>query len=148
MSLEDLLTQLDDQRAINLLQQFAKGQISKLPDTSECSRQIAEQMRTEFGVLSVVSEPLSEGALAREALLFLASTSEHREGVHYLVEHPSTERFSVVETALLFSAVLIALQTHVRVERDKSGAWTFKIEKKSTDLGLLKDIIQKLARLA
>lgn len=46
------------------------------------------------------------------------------------------------------SAVLFVLGTHVVFERDKTGKWRFKVEKKPTDTTLLKALMQKLLGFA
>lgn len=86
----------------------------------------------------------SDGELARAALLLVASDPDHSAGIQALLEHGASEGFAALETAALVSAVLIALQTHVRFERDKQGKWTVKIEKKPTDASLLKELVKKL----
>ena len=47
---------------------------------------------------------------------------------------PAPQRYSgFIETAAVLSAVLFVLGTHVKLERDKTGRWAFKLEKKPTD---------------
>lgn len=36
------------------------------------------------------------------------------------------------------------LGTHVKLERDKAGRWAFKLEKKPTDVALLKSLMKNL----
>jgi preprotein translocase subunit SecF len=54
------------------------------------------------------------------------------------------QKFVVVEAAVVISAVLIVLQTHVNFERDKRGKWSVKVEKKATDATLLRELVKKL----
>jgi len=62
-----------------------------------------------------------------------------------LVNFPTTGKFFAgAETVAIVVAALVALQTHVRFERDKDGRWSIKIEKKSTSDALLKPLVQKL----
>jgi len=44
----------------------------------------------------------------------------------------------------LTTAVLIALQTHLRFERDKKGQWALHVEKRPTKDALLKPLVEKL----
>ena len=63
-----------------------------------------------------------------------------------LIEGPAAESYEVVGagTVALIAAALVVLQTHVLFERDKDGKIRIKIEKKPTQVSLLKDLVQKL----
>ena len=87
---------------------------------------------------------VSEGDLARQALLLLADDPQNREALAALIAGPPPESFEVVGTVALVAAMLVVLQTHVLFERDKDGKIHIKIEKKPTRDSLLKDLVQKL----
>ncbi len=53
----------------------------------------------------------------------------------------------VVEGTFLIAGLILALQTHFEVERDKDGRWSIKIKKKATSDALLKPLIKKLTDL-
>lgn len=143
MTLEDRIGSLDDSAAVRLLQRFAKAQPKRdVPAVVDAA--VAGQLRKEVGLIAGADAATSEGDLARAALLVIASDPEHRTGIEAMLDNPAGEKFVVVETALLVSAVLIALQTHVRFERDKQGKWNVMVEKKPTDSSLLKDFVKKL----
>ena len=91
------------------------------------------------------SAPVSEGDLARTALLLLADDPAHRPIIDAMASHEAAEQFGLVETAVVMGSVLFVLGTHVKLERDKAGKWTFKIEKKPTDAKLLTTLLEKLA---
>jgi hypothetical protein len=81
-----------------------------------------QALANETGVSSI--GPVSEGPLARAALLVLADDPQHCEVLEALVSGPAPERYSgVIETAAVLSAVLFVLGTHVKLERDKAGQW-------------------------
>ena len=42
------------------------------------------------------------------------------------------------------TAALIALQTHVKIERDAKGKLAWKVEKKPTTVALLRPLVEKL----
>ena len=85
--------------------------------------------------------------MARSALLLLASEPDYREGLTALMASPPPERMlGPWETMALASAVLVVLQTHFKFERDKQGRWSVNLEKKPTDVQLLKSVIQKPCR--
>jgi hypothetical protein len=141
VTLESRIESLDDATAEQLLQRFAAAQPAEdRPGTLDSS--LADQFAALLGVTA--SPDASAGALARAALTLLARDPAHRSGIAALVESPAPQRYVVVETTLLVSAVLIALQTHLRFERDKDGKWSIKIEKKPTESSLLKDLVRKL----
>jgi hypothetical protein len=143
MKLEDRVVALDDVAAVALIQRYARAQ-PKTEVPTELDESALDQLRAAAGLGLEPGATATGGELARAALLVMAADPERREGIKYLLDLSATERFAIVETALLVSAVLIALQTHVRYERDKEGNWTLKLEKKSTDTVLLKDFIKKL----
>jgi hypothetical protein len=41
-------------------------------------------------------------------------------------------------------AVLLALQTHLRIERDAAGQWSFLLDKPTASEKLLEPVVQKL----
>ena len=144
MTLESRIESLDDATAGSLLRRFAAAQPSgDRPDRLDPS--LAGRFADLLGVTA--TPDASAGALARAALALLAQNPVHRPGIAALVDSPAPERYGAVETALLVSAVLIALQTHLRFERDKDGKWSVRLEKKPTDAGLLKDVVRKLLSL-
>jgi hypothetical protein len=143
MTVDDRIGMLADVEAVALLQRFSRAQ-PKTDVPAALDASVANQMRKEVGLAEEAMASISDGELARAVLLVIASDPEHRAGIELMLDHPPSEKFVVVETALLVSAVLIALQTHVRFDRDKQGKWTVKIEKKPTDSSLLKDLVKKL----
>jgi hypothetical protein len=143
MQLESQIDALTDAKAVALLERFARGQPPQsVPQ--KLDQGLSEQLR------AVVQAPpgeialTSDGELARSALRVLADDPERREELQALLDHPAPGKFAVIETALLVSAVLIALQTHVSYERHSDGRWSVKIEKKPTSTALLKDLVKKL----
>src|SRR5208283_103231 len=87
---------------------------------------------------------VSEGDMARQALLLLADDPQNRDALAALIAGPPPESFEVVGTVALVAATLVVLQTHVLFERDRDGKIHIKIEKKPTRDSLLKDLVQKL----
>jgi hypothetical protein len=65
-----------------------------------------------------------------------------------MVSQPPAQRFGLVETAVVMSAILFVLGTHVKIERNVQGAWTVKVEKQPTDSNLLKSLMEKLLGFA
>ncbi len=130
---------LGDADAKRILATFARHQPGYRDDS--LSPQVTEALRNEPDLTAVYP---SEGDLARAALLLLADDPTHRQIIETMVSNPPPERLGVVETAAVTSAVLFVLGTHVKIERDKDGRWTFKLEKKPTEISLLKSLMQKI----
>lgn len=87
---------------------------------------------------------VGEVDLARAAVDLLATDERYRAEVQALLGGPAPERFAVVETTVLITAALVALQTHVRITRNTSGKWAIHVEKKPTDVAILKKLVAKL----
>jgi Holliday junction resolvasome RuvABC DNA-binding subunit len=87
---------------------------------------------------------VTEGELARTALIVLSEQAENRERLQKLIDASELEALGVLETIGLATAVMVVLQTHARFERDKNGKLHFLIEKRPTKAGLIEPLIQKL----
>ena len=142
-SLTDRIQTLDDATARRVLNTSARAQASQaVPELTPAFVQALRDFASEPTPVSVTT-----GDAARAALLLLAQDPRQHAILTALIDGPAPERLGVLETTALISAVLIALQTHVKFERDKDGIWTIKIEKKPTDATLLKTLVQKLLSL-
>jgi hypothetical protein len=142
-SLSNHIHSLDDATARRVLTTFARAQAPQAaaqltPALMQTLQNFASEPAT---------GPVSEGEIARAALLLLADNPQHQPILTALLDGPAPERFGVLETATVVSAVLLVLQTHVKFERDKDGRYSIKIEKKPTDATLLKTLVQKLLSL-
>ena len=83
------------------------------------------------------------GDLAKTSLLLLADDHAMQPVLSSMIDNPPAVSFSF--TALgIGVAALVVLQSHIKIEKDKDGKWTFKYEKKPTDPELLKEVIAKL----
>ena len=129
---------LSDARAQHILTTFARNQ----PDYHEAalSPEWLEALSSE-----PASAPVSEGDLARAALLLLADDPAQRPIIDAMASHQAAEQFGLVETAVVMGSVLFVLGTHVKLERDQAGKWTFKIEKKPTNAKILTSLLEKLS---
>ncbi len=149
--MQDEIQRLDDGRALYILSTFAQARMRRVEcETSVehgLGRAIREELLRSFGEAEGESttNPVSDGDLARAALLVLLENPENRDGIRALVNGPQPERFLGVELIAAVVAGLVVLQTHVKIGRDKKGKWSFVIEKKPTKDGLLRDLIKALA---
>ncbi len=91
--------------------------------------------------LSAVPDTVTDGNLAREALLLLAYEPENLEPLTALIQSASPEKFLDAGTVAIGVAALIALQTHVKFERTKEGKIHFKLERKPLPAELIGKLI-------
>jgi hypothetical protein len=148
--MDDMIRGLDDSQAVRVLTTFARAQLRAggVAET-EWTPDLDGALRLDFPAETDAGHAgsVSEGDLARQALLLLADDSQNREMLAALIEGPAPRSFELVGagTVALIAAALVVLQTHVLFERDKDGKIRVKIEKKPTQVSLLKDLVQKLA---
>lgn len=89
---------------------------------------------------------VSEGELARQALLVLAEDPATRAAIESMATQPAAtlQKYDFGATVAIATAVLLVLQTHYKFERRPDGRWTITLEKKPTSDALLKNLVQKL----
>ena len=146
----EFIAALDDATAQRLLTTVARARLRNgatlLEPSAELGRAISDQL--DIATPAEV-EPASEGEIARLALQLLAEDPSTREVIVALGSAPAPESFSfdAGTTVALSALVLVALQTHFRFHRDKTGKWSLTLEKKPTKDSLLKPLVQKLLSL-
>jgi hypothetical protein len=86
---------------------------------------------------------VSEGDLARQALALYAEDPGTRDAIKALRKDYETASFSIggVDIAL-FTLAIVALQTHVRIDRDPKGKWSIHVEKKPLKDNLLVNFVR------
>ena len=82
--------------------------------------------------------------VARASLLLLADDPTMAPALDGLIDNPPAEDFLEPGTVALGAAALVVLQSHIKIERDKTGKWSFTFEKKAMSDALLKHLISKL----
>lgn len=140
--MREMIEDLDDRKALNILATIAatlKEKGYKSEWTLDIGRALQEALQT-----APREETVSEGDVARQALLFLAEDPDYREPIRALSRGPAPERFDIGLGIALVPAVLLILQTHVRIKKDKAGKWEILIEKKPTQTNLLKPLVEQL----
>lgn len=149
--MDDMIRGLDDSQAVRVLTTFARvrlraGGVAETEWTPELDRALRQDFPAEADAGRAAS--VSEGDLARQALLLLADDPQNRDALTALIEGPPPESFEfefvTAGTVALVAAMLVVLQTHVLFERDRDGKIHIKIERKPTRDSLLKDLVQKL----
>jgi hypothetical protein len=147
--LEEIRT-LDDARALTILSTVARARMRRAGVQTdgdlELARAIKESLLPRLGDAEAAPSQgrVSDGDLARAALMLLQEDPESRDALRALVTGPQPQRFLGVELIAAVVAGLVILQTHVRIERDKQGKYSFEIEKRPTKDSLLKDLVKAL----
>jgi hypothetical protein len=135
--------QVDDLGVKQALTVFARAHLDRPGLVLELNREILSALRPYAGDALPTAE-VTESELARSALDVLADDARYAPEIRALLVGRASERFAVVETTALVTAVLVVLQTHVRFERQPNGSWSLEIEKKPTDKTLLGKLVSKL----
>jgi hypothetical protein len=141
--MEQKILSLDDPTALRVLQAFVQPKLrdaSLQPKLEPGLRQALEETFPD----GPPDERITAGDLARQALLVVAADPKNRASLQVLIDGPPPESFSMLGTAAVVTAVLIVLQTYFIFERDKSGRWRIKIEKRPTQESLLRNVVAKL----
>jgi hypothetical protein len=151
MTVSNLIQSLDDATAIRIVRRIAGLQpaaggehIAWSPDLEKA---LADEFQLVEPVITAKSE-VSEGELARQALLVLAENPEMEATIERMAAR-LPQSAQVFDFGIgLTVAVLIVLQTHVKFNRGPDGKWSLSVEKKPTSDNLVKGLVQKLIGFA
>jgi hypothetical protein len=150
MPTQDLIQSLDDKKAQLILKRIASSQPAPGGARITWDPEMAKALAQEFEIVEPTggATRISEGELARQALLVLAADPEAAIAIERMAS-------TTGDTAQVFDfgigvavAVLIVLQSHVKFERKPDGKWSLKVEKKPTSDNLVKGLVQKLIGFA
>ncbi|HWW23525.1 MAG TPA: hypothetical protein VNY78_06445 [Edaphobacter sp.] len=148
MPIQDLIQSLDDKTAKQILGRIAGSQPAPGGERIAWSPEIGKALAEEFGVAAPAGGTISEGELARQALLVLAEDPEAEIAIERLASTPMEGGQTFDFGIGIAVAVLIVLQSHVKFERNPDGKWSLKVEKKPTSDSLVKGLVQKLIGFA
>ena len=143
----ELIAGLDGERAVRILEAVTQARLRRGEQPPDWSDEPAERLREAFGVAQP-DGAITDGEVARAALLVLAEDSETRQAIETMARHMPASRQSYVEsgTVALTAAVLVVLQSHVELKRGPDGKWSFTYIKKDAPIELLKPLVEKLVR--
>jgi hypothetical protein len=142
--MSDIIRKLDDATSQHILGLIARSRATTIAENVDWTSDIRRALASEFEAAPATT-PVSDGELARQALLVLAEDTDTRNAIETMASQPqSLQKFDLGATIALTTAVLIVLQTHVRFERGTDGKWSLRVEKKPTSEALLKGLVQKL----
>jgi hypothetical protein len=148
--MEHRLSTLDDPAAIRLLTAIALPRLRDDTLQSELTPDLRRTLADTFGAASPAAP--SEGDLARQTLLFLARDPAIHPTLTTLLDGPKPEQLTRSPAPTLTGsktlpvtvAVLLALQTHLHIERNAAGQWQILLDKPTASEELLKPIVQRL----
>jgi hypothetical protein len=143
MTLDARIAQLSDADARRLLVTFTRPLDQDPARTTTPDAALVQALTATFGAPATTVPP-DEGDLARTALRLLAADPATEPRLTALLDGPRAERFIEPSSIAITTAVLLALQLHVRIERTKDGQWKLLIEKPSMSGTVLKPLVDKL----
>lgn len=136
-----MTTETEGQR--RALAAFASMQREAGGVITDIDGQLIAALREQFADVPVVDNP-SDDDLIAAAFELLAADPQHAPAMRALSQGPQAQRFIGLETIAAVTIALIALQSHVRIERTSTGKWRILIEKKPTSEQLLMRLISHL----
>src|SRR5450759_419003 len=141
----DTICNLDDLAAQHILEVIARSRAHGSTEDVPWNSSMRQALAGEFQIEPEGAQ-VSEGELARQALLVLAEDPETRNAVETMASAAEAvpQKFDFGATIGLTAAVLFVLQTHIKFERRPDGKWSLQLEKKPTSDALLKGLVQKL----
>ena len=144
----DIIRKLDDVTAQRILGVIARSRTAVVPGKIDWTADLRQALASEFDV-GPATTPVSDGELARQALLVLAEDPDTRNAIETMAVQPQNlQKFDFGASIALTAAVLIVLQTRVKFERGRDGKYSLLVEKKPTSDALLKGLVQKLLSYA
>ena len=139
---------LSDEEAVRILATIAEARRGRGESVPVWDEGLAEALADEFGV-ERAAQPVSEGEVARQALMVLALDAETAGPLAAMVARPGPERFDLgaVSGTLLLAGAMMALQAQVEIERDKEGRWRVLVRKEAGKDGAIGPVVRKLVEL-
>jgi len=132
---------LSDQQAIEILSLVASAQARRADTATDLTPDLDSSLGAE---LRISPSPSGDADLAREALQLLAEDPETAKAIEALAKSDRPQRFLGGPEIAVATAALIALQTRIKIQRDKKGRWQFELDKKAASDGLLKSLASKI----
>ena len=139
-----VIENLGDDDAIRILSLIAKHELGAEDSAEELPAGLNDALEKKFD-LSAAAGPVSDGDMARHALLLLALDPEIEQKITTMAENPSPPRKLGPITTLALTAALIAvLKTGVKYKRHPDEKWELEIDSPPLDKDLLKGFVEKL----
>lgn len=140
-AMNEAIEKLDDQTAVKVLQAFGSGPLREVKPP-ELSTSLQQELKKEFAITEPEAS-VSEGDLARAALLVLANDPDHpeyREAIAALIKSPSPEVMAISPAIMVVSTLCVAaLMTRIEIDTEH-----VKIKKPGLPPNYLVSLVEKL----
>ena len=143
--MNDTIANLSDDVAKSILKDIAGTLESDVDIRDSDLPALREALAGTFGTDTPEAQ-VSEGELARMTLGLLAEDAKLESSIMELIENPVDTR-GIITTALVVAAIVAALQTHIKIEKDKNDKYSILVEKKPTSEALITSIVQPLLKI-
>ena len=153
-SLEEQIDSLDAQTACVLLRAIATRHIEQDESQLEFTDDIRDALIKETGAVNT-KRGVSDGDVARHALLLLCQDPRYREEIQALLDSQSVPangpksvpqfELNTISAVGLLTAVVFVLKTSFALTVRNGGKWRLRVESKSVDMKFLKNFIEMLA---
>ena len=136
------IEELSDHDAILILSLVVENELGAEDFAEELPAGLNDALEKEFD-LSAAAGPVSDGDMARQALLLLAHDPDRVQKIMAL-ERSHPKSFGPVTAIVLTAAVVAVLKTGVKSQRLPNGEWKLEIDSPSLDKETLKGFVDKL----
>ena len=141
--MERIIESLDDYTAARILTTIAEHRLGAEESDPELPAGLKDSLRDEFNV-GATGEIVSDGDMARHALLLLALDPEMGNVITTMAENPEpAQRLGPVTAIVLAAAVIAVLQTEMEFVWE-DGNPRIRLKKKALPNKLLKGFVEKL----
>ncbi len=137
------IEELSDHDAILILSLVVENELGAEDFAEELPAGLNDALEKEFD-LSAAAGPVSDGDMARQALLLLACDPDREQRIIALAESPTRSFIEPVTAIVLTAAVVAVLKTGVKYKRRSDGEWELEIDSPSLDKESLKGFVDKL----
>jgi hypothetical protein len=120
----DAIRKLDDVTAQSILGVIARFRTALVSGKVDWTADLRQALASEFGAEPAMTS-VSDGELARQAFLVLAEDPDTRNAIETMASQPqSLQKFDFGASIALTAAVLVVLQTRVKIERCRDGKYS------------------------
>ena len=139
---------LDDAAALAVLQAVTKPHLRDESARADWTPDLARALCDGLEAAPAAAAP-PPGEIARAALRLLAEDPDRSGPIAALIRNPGPKTFALdpFTGTLLVSAVLFVLKSHVQIERDKQGRWSFQFRSKPATTAQIAPLLKKLVSL-
>lgn len=135
-----MIDQLDDATAQRILTAIARARSTGQPPP-DIQKALADQFQIAPGT------PISDGELARQALIVLAEDPQTALAIESMAAEEDDSPHRTYDGGATFAmgiAAYFALSTALDIERDKQGKWSFRMKVRPASQAAVTKLIEKL----